>query len=113
MKTVIVVLSILGLCLGAPVEHDMDRDNEQEIDEGQQFAGSPLDQTDPITRTILYPVPRADGFLGNLFMNPFLNPYGSHLYYPQYPLYSGYPTYPHYPAYSLPPVIIHLPQRNP
>lgn len=112
MKTVIVVLSILGLCLGAPVEHDMDRDNEQEIDEGQQFAGSPLDQTDPITRTIFYPVPRADGFLGNLFMNPFLNPYGSHLYYPQYPLYSGYPTYPHYPAYSLPPVIISLPQRN-
>ncbi|KAK9967980.1 hypothetical protein ABG768_002335 [Culter alburnus] len=103
MKTVIVVLSILGLCLSAPVEQDTGGDNGPLIGEGQQLIGSPLAQTDPITRHIFFPVPRAD----NVLTNPYFN-----CQYQQYQ-YPFYPSYPYYSAYTLPPVVISLPQRNP
>ncbi|KAL1266985.1 hypothetical protein QQF64_002660 [Cirrhinus molitorella] len=105
MKTVIVVLSILGLCLSAPVEQG--NDNEPVTGEGMQLVGSPLAQTDTITRNIFFPVPRPDNFFPNSYLN-YQYPYYS--YYPQYP---QYPQYTYYSAYSLPPVIISLPQRNP
>ncbi|XP_067289032.1 uncharacterized protein wu:fk95d07 [Pseudorasbora parva] len=106
MKTVIVVLSILGLCLSAPVEQDTGGDNEPVTGEGQQqHVGSPLAHTDPITRNIFFPIPTAD----NIFMNSYFNY--------QNPFYPYYPYYPYYPssfsAYTLPPIVISLPQRNP
>ncbi|XP_067254412.1 uncharacterized protein wu:fk95d07 isoform X2 [Chanodichthys erythropterus] len=91
MKTVIIVLSVLGLCLSAPVEQDTGGDN-----------GPLIGETDPITRHIFIPVPRAD----NVLTNPYFN---CQYQYQQY----QYPLYPSYPYYSLPPVVISLPQRNP
>ncbi|XP_043106157.1 uncharacterized protein wu:fk95d07 [Puntigrus tetrazona] len=104
MKPVIVVFSILGLCLSAPVEQDTGSDNEPVINEEQRLVGFPLAQTDSITRNIFIPVPKPENFLPNPYFN---------YQYPYYSSYPYYPQYPYYPVYSLPPVIISLPQRNP